>query len=340
MEALTDFSNALVLLLNFIVVPGLSYGSQLALGALGITLVFGILRFANFAHGDTMAFGTMFTILVTWWLQSKGVNLGPLPTALLALPAGILLTIGLLLITDKVVYRYYRHSKAVPVTFMIVSMGVMFMTNGIVRFIIGPSDQRFLDGERFIVRARDFKAMTGLSEGLSIKVSQGLTIVIAIILVVLLFWFLQKTRMGKAMRAYSDNEDLALLSGVDPDRVVLVTWIITATLATIAGTLYGLDKSFKPFTYLQLLLPMFAAAIVGGIGSPIGAIAGGYVIAFSEVVVTYAYKKVFVYLLPVSMAPEGLLQLLSTDYKFAVSFVILVLVLLMRPTGIMRGKLL
>jgi len=340
MEAVTDFINAVVLLLNFIVVPGLAYGSQLALGALGITLVFGILRFANFAHGDTMAFGTMITILVTWWLQSKGINLGPLPTALLALPAGIVLTIGLLVVTDKTVYRYYRHSKAVPVTLMIASMGVMFMTNGIVRFVIGPNDQRFLDGERFIIRARDFKAMTGLSEGLSIKVSQGLTIVIAIILVALLFWFLQKTRMGKAMRAYSDNEDLALLSGVDPDKVVLVTWIITAILATIAGTLYGLDKSFKPFTYLQLLLPMFAAAIVGGIGNPIGAIVGGYVIAFSEVIVTYAYKKVFVYLLPVSMEPEGLLQLLSTDYKFAVSFVILVLVLLVRPTGIMRGKLL
>jgi branched-chain amino acid transport system permease protein len=166
-----------------------------------------------------------------------------------------------------------------------------------------------------------------------------LTIVIAILLVALLFWFLQRTRMGKSMRAYSDNEDLALLSGVDPDRVVLVTWIITAILATIAGTLYGLDKSFKPFTYLQLLLPMFAAAIVGGIGNPIGAIVGGYVIAFSEVLVTYAYKKVFIYLLPVGMEPEGLLQLLSTDYKFAVSFVILVLVLLIRPTGIMRGKL-
>jgi branched-chain amino acid transport system permease protein len=340
MEVVTDFVSAVVLLLNFVVVPGLAYGSQLALGALGITLVFGILRFANFAHGDTMAFGTMITILVTWWLQSQGVSLGPLPTALLALPAGILLTIVLLVITDKAVYRYYRHRKAVPVTFMIASMGVMFMTNGIVRFVIGPNDQRFLDGERFIIRARDFKAMTGLSEGLSIKVSQGLTIVIAIMLVALLFWFLQKTRMGKAMRAYSDNEDLALLSGVDPDRVVLVTWIITAILATIAGTLYGLDKSFKPFTYLQLLLPMFAAAIVGGIGNPIGAIVGGYVIAFSEVMVTYAYKKVFVYLLPVSLEPDGLLQLLSTDYKFAVSFVILVLVLLVRPTGIMRGKVL
>jgi len=340
MEIFTDFINAVVLLLNFVIVPALSYGSQLALGALGITLVFGILRFANFAHGDTMAFGTMITILATWWLQSKGVSLGPLPTALLALPVGILMTILILVITDKTVYQYYRHHKAVPVTFMIASMGVMFMMNGIVRFVIGPNDQRFLDGERFIMRARDFKAATGLSEGLSIKVSQGLTIVIAIMLVAALFWFLQKTRTGKAMRAYSDNEDLALLSGVDPDRIVLVTWIITGILATIAGTLYGLDKSFKPFTYLQLLLPMFAAAIVGGIGNPVGAIVGGYVIAFSEVVVTYAYKKVFIYLLPQSLEPDGLLQLLSTDYKFAVSFILLVLVLLVRPTGIMRGKVL
>ena len=338
MEALTDIVNAIVLILNFVVVPGLSYGSQLALGALGITLVFGILRFANFAHGDTMAFGTMVTILVTWWLQSRGVSLGPLPTALLALPIGIVFTIAIAVVTDRLVYRHYRRQKSAPVIFMIASVGVMFMMNGIVRFIIGPDDQRFLDGERFIVRARDFKASTGLAEGLSIKVSQGLTIVIAILLVMALFWFLQRTRTGKAMRAYSDNEDLALLSGVNPDRVVLVTWILAAVLATIAGTLYGLDKSFKPFTYLQLLLPMFAAAIVGGIGNPIGAIIGGYVIAFSEVIVTYAYKKVFIYLLPASLEPSGLMQLLSTDYKFAVSFIILVLVLLIKPTGILKGK--
>ena len=340
MDAITDTINAIVLLLNFIIVPGLAYGSQLALGALGVTLVFGILRFANFAHGDTMAFGTMVTILATWWLQSQGFNLGPLPTALLALPIGIVFTIALLIFTDKLVYQYYRHHKAPPVILMIASIGVMFMINGIVRFIIGPNDQRFLDGERFIIRARDFKAMTGLSEGLTIKVSQGLTIFVAILLVIALFWFLQKTRTGKAMRAYSDNEDLALLSGVNPDRVVLITWILVATLATIAGTLYGLDKSFKPFTYFQLLLPMFAAAIVGGIGNPIGAIVGGYVIAFSEVVVTYAYRKVFIYLLPASLEPEGLKQLLSTDYKFAVSFIILVLVLLVRPTGILKGKVL
>jgi len=338
METITDFINAFVLLLNFILVPGLAYGSQIALGALGITLVYGILRFANFAHGDTMAFGTMVTILVTWWLQSLGISFGPLPTALLALPAGIVATVLILLITDKLVYQHYRRVKTPAVTLLIVSMGVMFVMNGIVRFIIGPNDQRFLDGERFIIHARNFKAMTGLNEGLSIKVSQGITIFIAILLVSALFWFLQKTRTGKAMRAFSDNEDLALLSGVNPDRVVMITWIIVAILATVAGTLYGLDKSFKPFTYLQLLLPMFAAAILGGVGNPIGAILGGFVIAFSELIVTYAYKKVFVYLLPVSLEPSNLMQLLSTDYKFAVSFFILVLVLLIKPTGILKGN--
>ncbi len=338
METITDFINAFVLLLNFILVPGLAYGSQIALGALGITMVYGILRFANFAHGDTMAFGTMVTILVTWWLQSQGISFGLLPTALLALPAGIVATVMILLITDKLVYQHYRRVKTPAVTLLIVSMGVMFMMNGIVRFIIGPNDQRFLDGEKFIIHARNFKAMTGLNEGLSIKVSQGLTVFIAILLVGALFWFLQKTRTGKAMRAFSDNEDLALLSGVNPDRVVLITWIIVAILATVAGTLYGLDKSFKPFTYLQLLLPMFAAAILGGVGNPIGAILGGFVIAFSELIVTYAYKKVFVYLLPVSLEPSNLMQLLSTDYKFAVSFFILVLVLLIKPTGILKGN--
>lgn len=140
------------------------------------------------------------------------------------------------------------------------------------------------------------------------------------------------------MRAYADNRDLALLSGINPERVVMYSWIITAVLATIAGALYGLDKSFKPFTYLQLLLPLFAAAIVGGIGKPVGAIVGGFVIAFSEVTITYPYKKFLTYLMPEGMQPSGLVQLLSTDYKFAVSFIILVIVLMVRPTGIMKGK--
>jgi branched-chain amino acid transport system permease protein len=333
-----DPLNALVALLNFVIIPATAYGAQLALGALGVTLLYGILRFSNFAHGDTMAFGTTITILVTWGLQAAGVSLGPLPTALLALPFGIAACAALVLATDRGVYRFYRRVKAAPVILVIVSMGVMFVMNGLVRFIIGVDDRSFDDGARFIISARDFRAMTGLEEGLAFRTSQAITIVTAIVTVAALFWFLNRTRTGKSMRAYSDNEDLALLSGISPERVVAVTWILVAALATIAGVLYGLDKSFRPFVYFQLLLPIFAAAIVGGLGNPLGAIAGGFVIAFSEITLTYAFRKVVGYLLPGGWEPAGLLQLMSTDYKFAVSFVILIIVLLFKPTGLFKGK--
>lgn len=333
-----DFLNAVVAFTNFVFVPGLAYGAQLALGALGVTLIYGILRFSNFAHGDTMAMGTMVTILFTWWFKSMGISFGPLPTALLALPFGIIITAAFVLCTDRVIYRFYRRQKAASTILVIVSLGVMFVMNGIVRLIIGVEDQSFADGARFVITAGEFKTATGLAEGLAIKSTQAITVITAGIVVTWLFWFLNKTRSGKSMRAFSDNEDLALLSGVDPDRVVMLTWMIAAALATIAGVLYGLDKSFKPFTYFQLLLPIFAAAIVGGLGNPLGAIAGGFVIAFSEVTITYAWKKVLTYVVPESMAPDTLVQLLSTDYKFAVSFSILIIVLLFMPTGLFKGK--
>ena len=335
-----DFVNAIILLLNYIVVPALSYGSQLALGAIFVTLIYGILRFANFATGDMMSFGTMFAVLLTWYFQSLGISLGVLPTALLTIPFAIVITVLYMLTVDKFVFSYYRIKKSPPVMLAMVSIGVMFVTQAIVRIIIGPFDRRFFDGERFILKANEFKEMTGLNEGLAIKSTQVLTIIVTIIVVSILFWFLNKTKTGKSMRAYSDNEDLALLSGIDPKRVVMITWMIAGILATIGGVLYGLDKSFKPFTFFNNMLPMFAAAIVGGIGNPFGAFLGGYVIAFSEIFITYAYKKFFMYVLPESMEPNSLIQLLSTDYKFAVSFSILVIVLLFRPSGIFKGKVL
>lgn len=333
-----DLLNALVAFANFVVIPASAYGAQLALGALGVTLIYGILRFSNFAHGDTMALGTAFTILVTWGLQGLGVSLGPLPTALLALPLGIGLTGLVVLATDRAVYRFYRRKKAAPVILVIVSMGVMFVMNGVTRFLIGVEEIRFDDGTRFLISAKAFKDATGLEEGLALRGTQVLTLATAVAVVALLFWFLNNTRTGKSMRAFSDNEDLALLSGINPERVVMVAWLIAGALATTAGVLYGLDKSFKAFTYFQLLLPIFAAAIVGGLGSPVGAIAGGFLIAFSEVTFTYAFKKVLGYLAPGGWEPEGLVQLLSTDYKFAVSFVILIIVLLFKPTGLFKGK--
>ena len=333
-----DILNAIVVLLNYIIIPGLSYGSQLALGALGVSFIYAILRFANFSHGEFMSFGAMITILFTWLFQSYGINLGFLPTALLAIPFAILATIALSLVTNRIVFRYYRIKKSPPVAIAMASIGVMFVINAIVRIIIGPNDTKFLDGQKFIIKAKQFKVMTGLDEGLAIKSTQVITILFTIILLSFIFWFLQKTKTGKSMRAFSDNEDLALLSGINPERVVFITWLIVGTLACVAGALYGLDKSYKPFTYLGLVLPIFAAAIVGGIGSPIGAVVGGFVIAFSEIMVTYAYKKFLIYLLPPSLEPSGLVQLLSTDYKFAVSFSILVIVLLVRPAGIFKGK--
>ncbi len=335
-----DILNAIVLLLNYIFVPALSYGSQLALGAIFVSLIYGILRFAYFTAGDLMSFGTMFTILFTWYFKSLGISLGILPTALLAIPFAIIITISYTLITDKLVFSYYRTKKSPPVMLAMVSIGTMFVTQAIVRIIIGPFDRRFFDGEKFILKANEFKEMTGLNEGLTIKSTQVITLLVTIIVVSILFWFLNKTKTGKSMRAYSDNEDLALLSGIDPKKVVMITWVIAAILATVGGALYGLDKSFKPFTYFNNMLPIFAAAIVGGIGNPFGAFLGGYVIAFSEILVTYAYRKFFIYILPDSLEPDSLLQLLSTDYKFAVSFSILVVVLLFRPSGIFKGKVL
>ena len=333
-----DFLNAIIVLFNFTVIPALAYGSQLALGAIFVTLIYAVLRFANFATGDMMSFGTMFAVILTYYFQSIGINFGILPTALLTIPFAVFMMIFYMLTIDKFVFSYYRIKKSPPVQLAMVSVGVMFVTQAIIRIIIGPSDRRFLDGEKFILKAREFKEITGLNEGLTIKSTQIITIFVTILVVSIMFWFLNKTKTGTSMRAYSDNEDLALLSGIDPKKVVLITWIIAGILATIGGILYGLDKSYRPFVYFNNMLPIFAAAIVGGIGNPYGAFLGGYVIAFAEIFLTYAYKKFFMYILPESLEPTSLVQLLSTDYKFAISFSILVIVLLFRPSGIFEGK--
>jgi len=333
-----DILNAVVLLANFLLLPAVSYGAQLALGALGITLIYGVLRIGDFAYGDRLAFGTMVVILATWQLQEMGVSLAPAPTALLALPFGFAATALVSLAGDRAIFRHLRAKNSSPIILSIASVGLMFVLNGLVRLIIGPDEQNFFDGARFLISVREFREMFGLREGLAFRTTQAVTIATAAVSVAATFWFLKHTRTGKSMRAHADNEELASLSGVRAGRVVAVTWILASLLAVIAGTLYGLDKSFRPFTYFQLLLPMFAAAILGGIGQPVGAIVGGFVVAFSEIGLTFAYKKFLCYLLPEGLRPDGLLQLLSTDYKFAISFLILVAVLVIRPTGIFRGR--
>ena len=375
-----DLLDGLLWTFNFLILPAITYGSTLALGALGVTLIFGILRFAHFAHGDMMAFGAMVSLIGVELLNHFGIFTYPVPAGLIFLPIAMLLTALLAITLDKTVYQYYRSIKSPPVVVVMVSMGVMFLLNGLTRLIKGPELTPFNATrtfpahqfdiaqlvERFgnkaiqvktdfytkeeIVRVsepefvfftvRQFKEVVGTSEGFGLDLIQLITVALAVTIFSGLYFFLAHTWTGKAMRAYSDNEDLALLSGIDPKRVVFVTWIIAGSLAAIAGTMYGLDKGYKPFTYFQMILPIFAATIVGGIGRPQGAILGGYLVAFSEIMSTANYKKVANYILPEELEIAGNLQLLGTEYKFSVSFLILLLVLLFRPTGLFRGKVL
>ena len=378
MAYLTDLLNGFLWMFNFLMLPAITYGSMLALGALGVTLIFGILRFAHFAHGDMMAFGAMTSLMGVELLNHFGIFTYPVPAGLLFLPVAMLLTVLLAIGLDQSVYRYYRRMKSPPVVFVMASIGVMFLLNGLTRLIKGAELSKFNARRTFgieevdvvalteqlgkravrtrtdvatkeeIVQVREpelvfftvrqFKEATGLSEGFGLDLIQLIMVVLAVLIFLGLYWFLNRTRTGKSMRAFSDNEDLALLSGIDPQKVVFVTWLIAGSLAAVAGTMYGLDKGYKPFTYFQMILPIFAAVIVGGIGNPQGAILGGYLIAFTEIFITANYRKVANYLLPEPLEVMGNLQLLGTEYKFGVSFLILVLVLLFRPTGIFRGK--
>ena len=197
-----EILNAIILLLNYTVIPALTYGSQLALGAIFVTLIYGVLRFANFATGDMMSFGTMFAVLLTYYFQSLGISFGVLPTALLTIPFAIFMMILYMFTIDKFVFSYYRIKKSPPVQLAMVSVGVMFVTQAIIRIIIGPFDRRFLDGEKFILKASEFKEMTGLSEGLTIKSTQVITIFITVIVVMIMFWFLNKTKTCTSMSAY------------------------------------------------------------------------------------------------------------------------------------------
>ncbi|MGB0785434.1 MAG: branched-chain amino acid ABC transporter permease [Alphaproteobacteria bacterium] len=342
--------SAFLLFMQTIMIPGLVYGSQLALGALGITLIYSILRFATFAHSESMAFAAASSVLTIQFFSFVG--LPPLAALLIGLPIVFSITIGMLLGINFFIFRYYQRSRSVAVIFTVVSVGVMFITNSLVRFLVGPREQTLIsradkalywpsgDGEWLKLSVRNIKKLFDLNEAFTLTLPQLATLVVAIIAVISLFYFLNNTRSGKAMRAFSDNEDLAQLSGINPQRVIQITWIVAGALTVLAGVLYGMDKGFKPFTYILLLLPLFAAAVVGGIGNPIGAIVGGFVIAFAELVITYNYKKMFNYLLPEAWEFSGNVQIMMTENKFAVTFAVLVLVLIVRPTGIFKGKVL
>ena len=295
-----------------LIVYGLISGSIIALGAIGLSLTYGILNFANFAHGDIMALGAFLALALLGLTKSLGISahsFGPLSFGLpmvIALIASMGLTAVTAIMIDKILYQRFR--KSGPIILLISSVGVAFVLRNIIQFIWSPLPNYYIKEIQISKKIL----------GIRIKPDEIFIIICAAMLAFLLHLFLTRTKMGKAMRATADNTELARVTGIDTERVILWTWSIGAALAACGGVFAGIeDKFITPELGWQLLLYIFAAVILGGIGNPYGALAGAGIIGLSSEVST---------------------AFINTAYKPAVAFVILVVMLLFKPTGLFGSR--
>ncbi len=289
---------------NFYLIPGLVLGSIYALGAIGITLTFGILRFANFSHGESMTLGVYFA-----WSLVEITGLHPL----VVMPVAMVLTVLVVLAIDRAFYRPLREAPVIML--VMASFGLMLMVRSVIQFFWGVQLKSVLPGiQKPIILADTLRLQP-----------KHLTIVGgAIALMFVVHYLLTYTKIGKAMRAMSDSPELARVTGIDTEKVVIATWVVGGALACAAGVFLAVDTHVETQMGFKLLLPMFAAAILGGVGRPYGAMAGGLVIGIAEELSSYHW---------VGDAP-----LLEPGYKTGVAFAVMVAMLVWRPTGLFRGK--
>ena len=326
----------LIFFLNRAVFSGAVLGSIYALGAVGVTLIFGILRFAHFAHGDMMTLGAFIAYALA--LIAAGLGISTFwPTGFIVLPLAIPLTVLAALLIDRSVYQPLRDRGAKPVTLLIGSIGVTLVIQGLIRLIAGTSTYTFFANEPKEIFRFSTEWMGG-TRPFSLTEPQLLLFAVTLMSVTGLHLFLTRTRLGKGMRAMADNAALAQVSGINTRQVIRATWVIAGTLCCIAGTMLALDVSLESDLAFNIVLPIFAAAIVGGLGHAYGAIAGGFLVGFAETLAVFNWTVVlrpFRDSLPFALPDE--LYIVPTEYKLTVAFVILVLVLLVRPTGIFKG---
>ena len=273
---------------------GLSTGAIYALGAVGLTLVYGILKLVNFAHGDFLTFGAYMAYLmnVTW-----GV---PLAVAILWAMAT---TAALGIVTEKVMWAPMRAKRAGLLQLVLMSIGLAFLIRSVIQFEWGTA----------VLSLDVNNTATVHFLGLSIGRTQLITIVIGIAVIVATGLMLRLTLLGKRMRALSDDLDLAETSGIDTSRVILYTWIFSGSLAGLAGVLAGANLALQPELGFTLLLAIFASVILGGIGDAFGALAGGIVLG---------------------LVIEWSTLVIEPRWKISVGFAVLILVLFIRPQGI------
>jgi branched-chain amino acid transport system permease protein/neutral amino acid transport system permease protein len=291
---------------------GIVLGSIISLGAIGITIVYGILRFGNFAHGDLMTAGAYVAFFFVTgplaWIGIPDNTFGPFSFGwrmVIAFPLSMLLMGGVAILLDRILYQTLRNKAAGRVTLSMSALGASFIIRMGVLIIWG-SDYKFY-------KPGLIRPALELPAGIKIRPDQILILIVVALLVTALHLFLKKSRMGKAMRATSDNMELARLSGIEIQKVIYYTWGIGGALAAAAGVLYGIDVQLHPGMGWNFLIPLFAAAILGGLGNVYGALVGGLVI--------------------------GVVQQMSTavmlpTYKPAVAFIIMIVLLLIRPQGI------
>lgn len=302
-----------------LIVNGISVGSVIALSAVGLTLTYGILRLSNFAHGDFMTMGAYFTLL----FNAMGINIW------VSMVLSAIATVAACLLGEKLLWAPMRAKRATSTTLIIMSIGLaLFIRNGVI-FIWGGGNQRY---DLPVTRALPFG-------GITIPFNQIVVIILSIVVIAALHYLLQNTKIGKAMRAVADDLDLARVTGINVDRVVIWTWVIAGSLTALGGSMLGLVEAVRPNMGWFLILPLFAAVILGGIGNPYGAIAGGLVIGvaqevgagLSDVLAPYATNPIVGFLVGTN--------LFSPQYKLGFALLIMVLVLLFRPQGLFKSTI-
>ncbi|MDH5409753.1 MAG: branched-chain amino acid ABC transporter permease [Alphaproteobacteria bacterium] len=291
-------------LINFHLIPGIVLGSIYALGAIGLTLTFGILRFANFAHGEIMTLGAYFA-----WTLVQLTGWHPVAVMPIAMGLTVLVALGI----DRGFYKPFRASPTIML--VIASFGMMLMVRSLVQLIWGVQIKTIMPGIQMPLVLFDW---------LRISPKHIIIVTSAVALMFAVHYLLTYTKIGKAMRAMSDSPELARLTGINTEAVIRATWIIGAALAAAAGALLALDTHIQTMMGFKLLLPVFAATILGGIGRPYGAVVGGLVIGLAEELSSYAWI--------------GDTPLLNPGYKAGVAFAIMVAMLIWRPSGLFRGK--
>ena len=299
-----------------LVVNGFFLGGIIALGAIGLSLIFGILNFANIAHGDFMITGAyvafFFIDSLLPLLGIEGQGLGPFTFGyplLIALPFGATAGALVAIATDRLIYQRLRLRGANAAMLAMTSLGLAIAIRGLIQIIWGTQVLSF---------PRESRQVFHLPLDVRIPPDNVFIAVVAIILVISVYLLLTRTKMGKAMRATADNPDLALVSGINTQRVIWTTWAIGAGLAAIAGVLLAVFQAqLLPIMGWKFLIPLFAAVILGGIGNPYGALVGALTIGITMEVST---------------------QWISPGYKPAIAFAIMIVMLLARPRGLFGGS--